>query len=490
LFTILFSTLLIHEEYISFEKNVLKDEKNYLIAQYDEVKKVSHRIDVITASYIQHSDLSVGAILKIVADAFDDTGRRFIQVYDNDLNLIHGVCHIDKKALHHMDFESEALSKIHVNDSNSNREALVSTKIIDDYIVLSGLYTQSSDTFFSMHIKEMKSRLVRIMLEIVTLAFILFGFIWGINKIVGTLLERDVNIFLNFFSKAAKKSEYMDFGSMFFKEFHLLVAQANNMVQTIDEQKSSLKQLNITLEDKVKAKTLALKSQNDALEKEKAFSQELLNAQRLFLRHTVHETNTPLSVIIANIDLFALKYGSNKYLEKIDAAVKNIFTIYDDLSYMVKKDQIEYPLSVIDLVAYVNNRVEFFKEVARLAHLSFHVSSSVEQSMISFNETKLQRIIDNNITNAIKYTIPNEIVHVGITCDDEKTRLEIASKSYKIEDTKKVFAPFYQEAHEAEGFGIGLSLVHSICNQEDVTIELESNDELTRFRYGFKRIVE
>ena len=177
LFTILFSTLLIHEEYNSFEKNVIKEEKKYLMGQYDEIKKVSHRIDMLTEYYTKHSAVTIEDALKNISETFNDTGRRFIHIYNNNLELLQGSSSIDIEELQHIDFASEVLNNIHVKTSDSVRDAIVSTKVIGDYIVISGLYTHSSDTFFSMQIKEMKGRLVRIILEIVTLAFILFGFI-------------------------------------------------------------------------------------------------------------------------------------------------------------------------------------------------------------------------------------------------------------------------------------------------------------------------
>ncbi len=82
---------------------------------------------------------------------------------------------------------------------------------------------------------------------------------------------------------------------------------------------------------------------NNALEEEQKFSQGLLESHKQFIRYAIHETHTPLSVIMANIELFSMNEGRNRYLAKIEAAVKNIFSIYDDLSYLVKKDQIDYP---------------------------------------------------------------------------------------------------------------------------------------------------
>ena len=54
-----------------------------------------------------------------------------------------------------------------------------------------------------------------------------------------------------------------------------------------------------------------------------------------------HEINTPLAVIMTHIDLFKMKEGENRYLTKIEAASKIISNIYNDLSYMVKKNRFD-----------------------------------------------------------------------------------------------------------------------------------------------------
>ncbi|MBU1643124.1 HAMP domain-containing histidine kinase, partial [bacterium] len=220
--------------------------------------------------------------------------------------------------------------------------------------------------------------------------------------------------------------------------------------------------------------------------KAQQFSQSLLDSQKSFLRHAIHETNTPLSVIVTSIELFTMKHGKDRQLSKIDAAVKNIFTIYDDLSYLVKKDQVEYPRAAINLNEYLQSRIDFFDEVAQLAKLRFAFEPCSAEGYIYFNETKLQRIVDNNITNAIKYTLPDEVITLATAVNGATIRFEIFSRSKKIENTQKIFEPYYREDGTVDGFGLGLNLVQSICEEEGVAIEIDSNENMTRFRYIFK----
>jgi len=235
----------------------------------------------------------------------------------------------------------------------------------------------------------------------------------------------------------------------------------------------------------IQQSSVDLEAQAKKLNEERQFSQEILSKQKLFLRHAVHETSTPLAVIMSNIELYELTHEKNEYLSNIEAAMKNVFTIYDDLAYLVEKNEVEYPKHSIDLVDYVRSRIDFFKQLASQANLYFEFSVENAQIMINFNETKLQRIIDNNLTNAIKYTKDGEKISITIDCIEKKSQLQIKSKSTHIQNSEKIFDAYYQEDGSTSGFGLGLNLVKQICDEEDVTIRVNSNEETTSFFYLF-----
>ncbi|MDD2950465.1 MAG: ATP-binding protein, partial [Sulfuricurvum sp.] len=226
--------------------------------------------------------------------------------------------------------------------------------------------------------------------------------------------------------------------------------------------------------------------QKKRLEEEQRYSKSLLKSQDLFIKYAVHETNTPLSIIMGNIELYEVEHGKNPYLCNIEAAMKNVCTIYDDLSYLLVNKTIEYPKHTIDLVDYVRSRVEFFNIVAKKANVSFVFTSPEQEFLIYFNESQLQRIIDNNLTNAIKYTKENEPIYIVIEHDKSTCKVVFKSKSSEIENPNKIFEQFYRESSQQEGFGLGLNLVKEICNNEDVAFQLSSTKEETSFTYEFK----
>ncbi len=237
----------------------------------------------------------------------------------------------------------------------------------------------------------------------------------------------------------------------------------------------------------LKAIRLSREDYENKLKKEKEYSQKLLATQKRFLRYAVHETNTPLAVIVANIELHEMEHGKHIALQNIEAATKNISGIYDDLSYLTQRDTLEYPKEEIAFSSFVKNRVHFFDVVAKQSNISFHIIDKTSSASLFFNETRLQRIVDNNITNAIKYTYEYETVTILLSETIDTIIFEIYSHSTPIEDTDHIFDAYYREDTLEEGLGLGLDLVKSICFKENIDISVTSNESRTTFCYTFPK---
>ena len=261
----------------------------------------------------------------------------------------------------------------------------------------------------------------------------------------------------------------------------------NQEAKKIDNQKATKYTKTIqTLTHLIEQSSKDYDEQSRNLEDEKINSQLLVASQKIFLRHAVHETNTPISVIMSNIELYEMEYGKNKYLSTIEVALKNIFNIYDDLSYLVKKDQINYPKRDIDFVDYIRSRIDFFNLAAQQFGSNIIFDSNFKTLIFNFNETKLQRIIDNNLTNAIKYTDENSNIYLVLKKENNNHILTISSSSEYIKYPEKIFKEYYREESTKEGFGLGLSLVKRICDEENIDISIDSNEYYTSFNYIFK----
>lgn len=352
------------------------------------------------------------------------------------------------------------------------------------WVMVTGVYLDEIEAVIVQKRAALKKRLIKHMMETLTLAFILFGFALGGGNIILRIIEREINIFNEFFKEAATRYHVIEKRQVHFAEFQTMVDYANAMVKTIHRHAKELERFNAELEARVANKTQKLREQNRELESQKAFNEALVQAQDEFIRHSIHEVNTPLSVMITHIDLFRMRYGENGYMDKIEAAATMLHNIYNDLSYLVKKDRVPYPERMIELGEFVGRRIDFFADVARAGDIAFDVSLQPNLS-VKFNEIKLQRIIDNNLSNAVKYAYAGTQAVISVEACGDKVIFSVKTRSKKIEDVSKIFEAYYREGRLGQGFGLGLNLVKSICEEMGVAASVQSDDLYTTFSYGF-----
>ncbi|MDF1883477.1 HAMP domain-containing histidine kinase [Sulfurimonas sp. SAG-AH-194-C21] len=207
-----------------------------------------------------------------------------------------------------------------------------------------------------------------------------------------------------------------------------------------------------------------------------------------FIKDSMHEINTPLSIINVNIDLYNRKNESNKYMQRMKAATKVLSNIYDDMDYLIKHERLEYKKQEINIKEFLEDRVEYFSEVARMKNII--IKTQLEEcDSVFMNEKQLQRVIDNNISNAIKYSYENSTIDIALYIKDNRCHLSFKDYGVGIKKTEKIFSRYYREDTSKGGFGIGLNIVKSIISQENIDLEIESTPKKgTLFLYIFPEI--
>ena len=204
-----------------------------------------------------------------------------------------------------------------------------------------------------------------------------------------------------------------------------------------------------------------------------------------FIKDSMHEINTPLSIINLNVDLFANRYGDNKYLQRIKSASKTLATIYDDMDYLIKQGRVEHKIQSIAVDEFIQNRVDYFQEIANLKNININTSLA-SNIKYNFSKTKLQRIIDNTISNSIKYSHDQCSIEIKLYIKDKKMIFEVVDYGVGIANVDKIFSRYYRENEAKGGFGIGLNIVKDIIEEEGIDLEVKSTlGEGTTFKYTF-----
>lgn len=205
-----------------------------------------------------------------------------------------------------------------------------------------------------------------------------------------------------------------------------------------------------------------------------------------FFNDAMHELKTPLGVISINLEMLEEKIGKTKEIQRALNGLKGLNTIYDDIEYLIKHKRVEYTKENLDFSLFLTQRIEFFDDVAVTKGIIFELG--IENGIfINFNKIELQRLIDNTISNAIKYSHKNGKVIVNLENIENKIVFRVKDFGIGIKDKVAVFKRYIKEDSIKGGFGIGLSIVKAICDKNGVEIKLDTKyGEGSEFSYIFK----
>ena len=333
-----------------------------------------------------------------------------------------------------------------------------------------GVYLDTIDKVVREKKLEYDQKIANYVLQIISMTILLLLYSIFIYKNATILIANEVREIGKYFRESQKDDLPINQNKILFTEFRMIVKYANEAITNIKYRSDVLKDLNVHLEEKVQEKTQELTF--------------LLQSQKEFLKKAIHEINTPLCIIQTNIDLYRMHHPLNKYIRNIESGSKIINNIFDDLSFMIKKNRVDYKKTEIDFSNYLKGRLEFFDEIAQ-SNLLFFVTNVQDNIFFNFNITQLQRVIDNNLSNAIKYSYKESPIFVKLIKEKDIITFEVKTNSKTIDNTNKVFDDFYRENKARGGFGLGLRIVKDVCDENSVKIELTSKDETTKFIYRF-----
>src|SRR6218665_573444 len=120
---------------------------------------------------------------------------------------------------------------------------------------------------------------------------------------------------------------------------------------------------------------------------------------------------------------------------------------------MVKDEKTDINFSL-----FLERRIEFFNDLIISKNIKF--TKNIQNDIhITFNELELYRIIDNNISNAIKYSKDSSNIEIFLHKENNKIKLMFKDEGIGIKDKSKIFERYYRGDKITGGFGIGLSIV-------------------------------
>jgi len=222
------------------------------------------------------------------------------------------------------------------------------------------------------------------------------------------------------------------------------------------------------------------------LNREIISNEELLEEFKNFTANTIHQVRTPVSVI--KIALEMIETTNKDAVLQIKASLISIEHMYDSLSYALHHDYIKFLKESIDFSALLKQRIELFSTIA-IAYDKNIVSLIEENLFINMNKTEAEYLIDNNLSNAIKYGSQTKDIIVKLHKITLDIKLSFESYGDKIQDTKIIFDRYHRVDKDRQGNGIGLHMVDNICKNNNILIKVDYIDEKNQFIYFFEEDV-
>ena len=185
-----------------------------------------------------------------------------------------------------------------------------------------------------------------------------------------------------------------------------------------------------------------------------------------FISDTTHELNTPISAILMTIQ--SLRDVEPKKMKRLEASAKRLSTMYSSLTYRLEGG-VE-PSEQLCLANIVTERIEFIKELIDSKKLQ--IVLDLEATKIVMPRRSVYRLIDNLISNAIKYSDVGDTI--TITLQDNVLQVKDTGIGIDEKMQEDIFRRYYRAGDERGGFGIGLNIVLSICKKYKIKLDLES----------------
>ena len=196
-----------------------------------------------------------------------------------------------------------------------------------------------------------------------------------------------------------------------------------------------------------------------------------------FIKDTTHELNTPVSTIVANIEMIdknSLDANLLKKINRIDVGAKTISNIYQDLTYVALGNKIVTRDENLDVYGVAKERADYFKSLANAKKVSLRVES-LNPSTLYMDKAKFSKLLDNLISNAIKYNKINGSIVISVNAKEiivRDTGVGIA-----LENISKLQERYSRFNNVSGGFGLGLNIVASIAKEYDLKVETTSKEK-------------
>lgn len=210
-------------------------------------------------------------------------------------------------------------------------------------------------------------------------------------------------------------------------------------------------------------------------------------ARRDFVANVSHEIRTPLTTIKSYLE--ALDDGAvedpvlrTRFLQVIQNETERMVRMVSELLQLSKLDagKMQWTFKPTDVVQMLDDVADRFAFQCRQQEISIFVDAPRTLPSVYADQDKLDQVLDNLVSNAIKHTLPQGIIRLVATTGPDAVEIKVIDSGTGIpsKDLPRIFERFYRvdkaRSRKLGGTGLGLSIAKQIIETHGGSIWIES----------------
>lgn len=217
-----------------------------------------------------------------------------------------------------------------------------------------------------------------------------------------------------------------------------------------------------------------------------AREEEIHEMKLTFFTNITHEFRTPLTLILGPLKSIlnekSLNFDLENRLLQIERNANRMLNLVNQILTFRKMASDHEPLYISNgnIVLLLHEIYLSFKESARLKHIELTFTSSEETILANYDEDKIEKVIINLLSNALKFTKEYGKVSLSVSTTNEFLKIKVIDtgigimQDYKEQIFKRFYEKSYPQTSTIKGSGIGLAISKQMVELHHGTINVDS----------------
>ncbi|MFE6169267.1 cell wall metabolism sensor histidine kinase WalK [Viridibacillus arvi] len=210
--------------------------------------------------------------------------------------------------------------------------------------------------------------------------------------------------------------------------------------------------------------------------------------RREFVSNVSHELRTPLTTMRSYLEALADGAWRDEniaptFLNVTQTETERMIRLVNDLLQLSRMDSREYELNadIVDFNKFFNRIIDRF-EMSKSKNVEFQRHISETPCYVELDTDKITQVIDNIISNALKYSPDGGNIRFGVTAQEGILKVMISDDGMGIpkENVERIFDRFYRvdraRARSMGGTGLGLAISREMIHAHGGKIWAESEE--------------